>query len=159
MLNGTQEHFALHMMTMVTNEAMNSSWLKIPGEEVGVEGVMRSLRQRVFEQQARRLPEAESPVEIAQALWEEMIVDQAKEVNFMIPWHECDIMPDRYVIDWRIPILGPIHAVVRRVINAEIRRYLLPSLRKQSHLNRRLLQYLRDVSEENARLQRQIEEL
>lgn len=141
------------------NEAMSNSWLDIPGEEVGVEEIMRLLRQRIVEQHVHRLPETESPTEVSQALWKKMIVDQAKEVKFMIPWHECDIMPDRYVIDWRIPILGPIHAVVRRVINAEIRRYLLPSLRKQSHLNRRLLQYLRDVSEENARLQRQIEEL
>lgn len=72
---------------------------------------------------------------------------------------DCDLVPARYQIDWRVPIIGPIHAAIRRVILAEIRRYLLPSLVKQSHLNRAVLRLLRQLDQENARLRQEVEEL
>jgi hypothetical protein len=70
-----------------------------------------------------------------------------------------DIVPRYYAIEWRIPILGPIHAKVRRIINDEIRRYLMPSLRKQSTLNRQMLRALNDLGQENARLRQEIKGL
>jgi hypothetical protein len=65
---------------------------------------------------------------------------------------DCDLVPARYEIDWRVPIIGPIHAAIRRLINAEIRRFLLPSLVKQSHLNRVVLRLLQELEQENVRL-------
>jgi hypothetical protein len=72
---------------------------------------------------------------------------------------EGDIVPENYVIDWRVPVIGPLHAAVRRVIHAEICRFLLPSLVKQSHLNRAVLQTLSDLCRENARLREELERL
>lgn len=72
---------------------------------------------------------------------------------------ECDIVPENYVIDWRVPIIGPIHAAIRRVIHAEIRRFVLPALVKQSHLNRAVLQTLSELCQENARLREELAEL
>jgi len=73
--------------------------------------------------------------------------------------HECDIVPENYVIDWRVPMIGPIHAAIRRVIYAEIRRSVLPALTKQSHLNRAVLQTLSELCQENARLRQELEAL
>ena len=72
---------------------------------------------------------------------------------------DCDIVPANYVIDWRVPILGPIHAAVRRVIHAELRRFLLPALEKQSHLNRAVLLALAELCQENARLSSDLEQV
>jgi uncharacterized protein YaaN involved in tellurite resistance len=58
-----------------------------------------------------------------------------------------------------MPILGPLHAVVRRLINAEIRRYLMPALEKQSSLNRQLLRLVAELVQENDRLRRRVDEL
>lgn len=98
---------------------------------------------------------------VASALWQEMIGDEEFKLGetVSIRRRDCDIVPRNYVIDWRIPILGPAHALVRRIINDEIRRYLMPSLRKQSNLNRRLLRALRELSRENAELRQEIEKL
>jgi hypothetical protein len=49
-----------------------------------------------------------------------------------------------------------LHAIVRRVINAEVRRYLTASLEKQSSLNRRMLQVLKELVAENERLSREV---
>jgi len=85
--------------------------------------------------------------------------ESASGNHISIRQRDCDIVPRYYVIDWRVPILGPIHALVRRIINAEIRRYLLPALEKQSQLNRQMLRILEDLVKENGCLRREIEEL
>lgn len=72
---------------------------------------------------------------------------------------ECDIVPTHYVIDWRVPIIGPIHAAIRRVIHAEMRRFVLPALIKQSHMNRAVLQALSELCQENARLRQELAEM
>jgi hypothetical protein len=77
----------------------------------------------------------------------------------MIRPRDCDVVPRSYAIDWRIPILGPVHAMVRKIINAEVRRYLTPSLEKQSSLNRQMLRILRELAQENVRLRERIQEL
>ena len=92
-----------------------------------------------------------------------MIGDTAKwlasDTPILIHQRDCDIVPRRYVINWRMPILGPIHALVRRLINAEIRRYLLHALEKQSYFNRQILRIVTDLTKENERLRQEIEEL
>ena len=65
---------------------------------------------------------------------------------------DCDIVPRDYVIDWQHPLLGPINARVRQVINAEIRRYLTTTLEQQSFVNRQLLQSIQQLQVENAEL-------
>jgi hypothetical protein len=142
---------------------MSDDWLEISDENINVEEIMRQIRERI----ARRsgIPpseEAERPEDVVEALWRERIGDIEETVfskRVPIRLHDCDVVPRYYVIDWRIPILGPVHAVVRRIINAEIRRYLLPSLEKQSSFNRKVMRALRDLVQENIHLRQEIGEL
>jgi hypothetical protein len=48
---------------------------------------------------------------------------------------------------------------MRRVINAEIRRYLLPMLQKQGYINKRILKTLSRLEQENAALRQELERL
>ena len=142
---------------------MSDDWLELPDGEIDVAEIMQKIRMRVAEREGAVASDASDAAALAEALRAEMIgepVDSsALGRRVSIRQNECDIVPRHYVIDWRIPILGPIHAVVRRVINAEIRRYLSPSLKKQSHFNRKVLRALKALAEENARLHQQIEDL
>ena len=143
---------------------MGDDWLDIPDENIDAEEIMGRVRARIAHCSGASLSEeAESPVAVAEALWQEMIGDtaggSASGNHISIRQRDCDIVPRYYVIDWRVPILGPIHALVRRIINAEIRRYLLPALEKQSQLNRQMLRILEDLVKENGCLRREIEEL
>jgi len=142
---------------------MSDDWLELPDGEIDVAEIMQKIRMRVAEREGAVASDASDAAALAEALRAEMIgepVDSsALGRHVSIRQNECDIVPRHYVIDWRIPILGPIHAVVRRVINAEIRRYLSPSLKKQSHFNRKVLRALKALAEENARLHQQIEDL
>lgn len=147
---------------------MSDDWLDIPDGNINAEEIMERVRARIARRSGASLTsssdeEGESPVTVAEALWQEMLGDTAGRSasgnHIPVQQRDCDIVPRYYVIDWRTPILGPIHALVRRIINAEIRRYLLPSLEKQSHFNRRMLRILEGLAEENGRLRREIEEL
>jgi hypothetical protein len=100
----------------------------------------------------------ETPEAVARRLRRQMI-DVDVENGVVIGERDCDIVPRDYVIDWRVPIVGRIHAVVRRIINAEIRRYLSSSLEKQSYVNRQMVRLLGDLAAENKRLRREVEEL
>ena len=141
---------------------MDSDWLEISDKDVNVEEIMQQIRERI----ARRgmsPGETEVPTTIAENLWKEMVGDATDESALgkliSIQPRDCDIVPRHYVIDWRVPILGPIHAVVRRIINNEIRRYLFASLEKQALFNRKVLRALKGLAEENARLRQEIEAL
>lgn len=142
---------------------MSDDWLEIPDGEIDVTEIMEKIRRRVASREGAIASEAEDPAALAEQLWADVIGEPADHSalgnHVAIHPNDCDIVPRHYVIDWRIPILGPIHAVVRRVINAEISRYLSRSLQKQSHYNRKALRALRALAEENARLSREIEEL
>jgi hypothetical protein len=142
---------------------MSDDWLELPDGEIDVAEIMQKIRMRVAEHEGSVGSDVSDAAALAETLRAEMIgepVDSsALGRHVSIRQNECDIVPRHYVIDWRIPILGPIHAVVRRVINAEIRRYLSPSLKRQSHFNRKILRALNALAEENARLHQQIEEL
>ena len=143
---------------------MSDNWLEIGDENVSVDEIKRQIRERIAGRGIVSSPGiVGDPAAIATELWKEMIGDPAgvtaSERGVPLRQQDCDIVPRHYVIDWRTPVLGPIHAMVRRIINAEICRYLLPSLEKQSHYNREVLRLLEDLVRENARLQRKIEAL
>jgi hypothetical protein len=138
---------------------VTDDWLEIPDEDVDAGQIMEQIRARVAGRVGPSSYEKdENPVAIADALRQDMI-ENATDREIPIQRRDCDIVPRNYVIDWRVPILGPIHALIRRIINAEIRRYLSSSLERQSHLNRQMLRVLDDLVEENERLRREIEEL
>ena len=143
---------------------MSEDWLEIPDQEIDVKEIMQRIRERVAERQGgATYHDAEALDAIADATREQTLGAQEgiSIAGKRIPiWqNDCDIVPRHYVIDWRIPILGPIHALVRRVINDEIRRYLMRSLEKQAHLNRKMLQALQELAQENAYLRQEIIEL
>ena len=113
---------------------MGDDWLEIADEDIDVKEIMRRIRERIAERKGSLPPDETDPAAVAADLWKEMIGDPNQEtargkLSSVRP-RDCDIVPRHYEIDWRIPILGPIHAVVRKVINAEIRRFLIPSLEK-----------------------------
>lgn len=143
---------------------MSDDWLEIPDENIDAEEIMRRIRERMMcRGAATPSDQAESPEVIVEALWREAFGDTAGSSAFdkrvSIWQRECDIVPRHYVIGWRMPILGPIHALVRRIVNAEIRRYLLSALQKQSTFNLEILQMLQELAQENERLHQEVEEL
>jgi hypothetical protein len=140
---------------------MRDDWLQVADDRVDEREVMRTVRERL----ARRSQTAgtegvEDPAAVVDSLRREMLADDEAdgEGSFFVRESECDIVPRAYRIDWRVPVLGRLHALVRRIINAEIQRYLLPALQQQSHVNRRVARALQDLSEENARLRALLEE-
>jgi hypothetical protein len=161
---------------------VNADWLEIKQSDVDAREVARRVRERLSRRDLSR--EGEDPVTVARMLWEEAVgpaVDGAPadgapaegrpigvaSADWISMWlNDCDLVPRNYTIDWRTPILGPIHATIRRIVNAEIRRYLMPALEKQSFLNRKVLQTLDDLARqnqglarENARLREEVERL
>lgn len=140
---------------------MADNWLEIPDEEVNVQEIMRQIRERIAARDSREIGDLpdEDPKALVTSLWEEIVGDASYLDGFPLSLRECDIVPRGYIIQWRVPILGPIHAIVRRLINAEIRRYLLPALEKQSAVNRKIRSLLKDLVRENARLRRELNEL
>jgi hypothetical protein len=138
---------------------MGEPWLEIADKELDASEV----RRRVEERLARREMDArqacpELDASQARAQPGSHVSDERSEL--LARWEQdCDLVPAHYEIDWRVPVLGRIHAAVRRVINAEIRRFLFPSLTRQSHLNRAVLRLLRDLGEENARLRQEVAHL
>lgn len=139
---------------------MSEEWLDIPDERLEAHRIMRQIRARLADRGAISFDTGdEKPEAIAASLWQAMIENGVDDEGVPIQRHDCDIVPRNYVIDWRIPILGPIHAVIRRIINAEVRRYVSSSLEKQSYLNRQMLRALQDLVEENKRLRQEIKAL
>ena len=139
---------------------MNDAWLEIADENINVEEIMEQIRQRLAQQ--GKAPTATNPVEIADALRQEIIGDMDNPLianRIPIRPKDCDIAPRNYKIEWRIPIIGHIHAFVRRIIDNEIRMFLFPSLDKQIRYNRRALWVMRSLAEENIRLQEEIDAL
>jgi hypothetical protein len=139
---------------------MSGEWLEIPDPSIDASEVRDRVRDRMGVRSAKSpsLRLDEDPEALVERLREQMI-DSDPEDALPVSEQDCDIVPRNYVIDWRIPILGPVHAWVRRIINAEVRRYLALSLERQSYLNRQFLRVLDDLVGENERLRQRIEEL
>jgi hypothetical protein len=141
-------------------QASVGRWLKILDPEIDAADISKRVRERLVSRESTSvsLPKDPNPAGLVQRLRWEMIESHASTWDSALR-SDCDIVPRDYTIDWRVPILGPIHALVRRLINAEIRRYLMPALEKQSYLNRQFLRTLNELRQENHRLRRRIEEL
>ncbi len=139
---------------------MTDELIIIHDDQIDVQDIMRQIRANI----ARRtgtVPEVD-PVAVSDELWGNIIGEaDTRSALEQIPLtrHDCEIVPQNYVIDWRNPVLGPPHAMVRRVINAEIRRYLDASLAKQTRFNETVLRTLRQLVQENATLRREIDQL
>lgn len=140
---------------------MNDEWLEIRDKEISVQEIMQRIRERIEAREATDPSVRDEEVEsLAEDLYREMLGQPMEGTALerrVRRWrNDCDIVPRHYVIDWRVPVLGPLHALVRRVINAEIRRYLFRSLEKQSHVNRQVLEALEMLARENAALRQEI---
>lgn len=142
---------------------MSDNWFEISNEKISSQEIEREIENRLIgRKQAGSANSEEDPATLAEILWQEMIDSNQESVfgeDVLLQIQDCDILPRNYVIDWQIPFLGPINAVIRRLINAEIRRFLLPSLEKQSFFNHQILHALKDVVEENKKLRLEIERL
>ena len=125
---------------------MNESWLEVGDRELDAD----EIRRRVEERMAGRPPGNEGPGCEDPALDPDAPDATRDTVSRWL--QDCDVVPAHYEIDWRVPVVGRIHAAIRRVIHAEVRRFVLPALEKQGHLNRAMLQALDELGEENARL-------
>jgi hypothetical protein len=142
---------------------MDENWLEISNENIDVAEIKRQIQVRLAKRRETSAVVTEDPASIARELWLEIIGDTMGEMDqdksILLTQRDCDIVPRHYVIDWQIPLLGPINALLRRLINAEIRRFLLPSLEKQSFFNRQMLQAMQALAEENRRLRLELEHL
>ena len=142
---------------------MSEPWLEIGDEKLDAQEIQRRITERMARRGTTGMGGGGSKLEGLDSRHGDVQIDgtrQSREVACaaVARWlQDCDIVPANYVIDWRVPILGPIHAVIRRVIHAEMRRFLLPALEKQSHLNRVVLQALAELCQENARLSSDLE--
>jgi hypothetical protein len=139
---------------------MADDFIIINDDMLDVQDIMRQIRANI----ARRtgaIPEID-PVSVSEEVWHSTIGPAAaRSALDQIPLtqHDCDIVPRNYVIDWRNPVLGPPHALVRRVINDEVRRYLDASLARQTRFNETVLRLLRQLVQENAALRQELEQL
>jgi hypothetical protein len=118
---------------------MTDDLIVIHDDQIDVQDIMRQIRANI----ARRTAMAQEldPVAMSDELWSDTMGEaETRSLLEQIPLtrHDCDIVPQNYVIDWRNPVLGP-HAVIRRVINDEVRRYLDASLAKQTRFNETVL--------------------
>jgi hypothetical protein len=138
---------------------MSEPWLEIADDKLDAREVERRVEERLAQRDTgARLACPEFDVGDGHSCSDSQLLDERSEI--LTRWEQdCDLVPAHYEIDWRVPVIGRIHAAVRRVINAEIRRFLLASLVKQSHLNRALLRLVRDLDGENARLRHKVDGL
>ncbi len=138
---------------------MTDNWLQIDDDTADVAAIMAQIRHQLAQRDGVSTP---PPAAIAAELRREMLGDPSDDPSYhllRIRQRDADIVPRHYKIDHRIPILGPIHSVVRRLINDEIRRFLFPSLNKQSRFNRQILAAMEKLAAENAQLRSEIEAL
>jgi hypothetical protein len=129
-------------------------WLRIGDDEIKVEAVMEEIERRVAARRATSPASANTPEDTARRLYHEMLKNN--DDRWILSSRDCEVLPRTYVIDWHIPILGPIHGLVRRVINAEIRRYLEAGLIRQTRFNREVLLEVQRLTQENRELQERI---
>lgn len=138
----------------------NGSDFNFSGKNINIEQIQQEIQNRL-DSYSDTIDEIKTPEEIARTLRMQMIGEFSPEMkqDNIIQLTDTDIVPRHYIIGWRIPIIGHINAIIRRVINAEIRRYLLPSLVKQSVVNQRLLEVVETLSKENKQLHQEIDKI
>jgi hypothetical protein len=143
---------------------MDDDLIVVSDADINVQEIMRQIRANIARRKGDAAEQLEvNPVTVSEELWEDTIGEAARfqeQVGRVgLTRYDCDIVPRNYKIEWIHPILGPVHAVVRRIINAEIRRYLDASLSKQTFFNENVLQALQSLVAENLSLQQELQEL
>jgi hypothetical protein len=143
---------------------MSGDWLEIMDETIDTQAVARRVRERTAEHSHGELDGAATGiVALVDDTWVEMIGAQnirgQESDGLLIGPDDCDVVPRDYAIGWRTPIIGPIHALVRRIIHAEVRRFVGPALERQSAINRQLLDAVENLVHQNACLREEIQRL
>lgn len=140
---------------------MENNWFEFAFEGVDAEDIDRRVQRNLAGYAVAE--EDADPTHILEALKDSVIgrpiVLPGLEQQFEFRERDCDIVPHSYSVGWRTPVLGPIYAFLRRFIDAEVRRYLFPSLQKQSVFNSRLLRVLQASCQENAKLREELAQL
>jgi hypothetical protein len=143
---------------------MSDNWLEIADRSIDTDAVVRRVQERLAERsRGEQDGEAVQTAALVDNTWSEMIggpdARREEDGDLLISPDECDIVPRHYTIGWRTPIIGPIHALVRRIIYAEMRRFVGPALDQQSAVNRQLLDAVGNLAHQNARLREEIRSL
>lgn len=143
---------------------MTDDLIVIHDDRIDVEEIMQQIRANIARRKGQPIEPEIDPAIVSQDLWKRTISDDTTRFQQQIGGvslsrYDCDIVPHDYVIDWRIPILGPINSIVRRIINTEVRRYLDISLSKQTRFNENVLRALRYLAQENQHLRQEIKEM
>jgi len=140
----------------------SADWLTISIDGADATDVLVQLQDKIFKHTSSKQQDP-SAVELVQQLRVQMLGDPSEisdsSVEMLIRQQDYDILPRDYKIDWRIPVLGPINSIVRRVINDEIRRFLFPPLKRQSSLNRQFVDAIQELQEENQLLHLELSKL
>ena len=141
---------------------MSDGWLEIADDSIDAEAVVRRVRERLIEHgRGEQDSGGTDIVALVDGTWADMIgaprVRRQEYAGLLIGPDDCDIVPRYYTIGWRTPIMGPIHALVRRIIYAEVRRFVGPALDQQSAVNRQLLEAVENLVHQNARLREEIQ--
>ncbi len=130
------------------------NWLEVLDDSVDTTQIQHKIEQRLA-----TISIDERPEDIMIELRQKMLGVYDATTAELPPLYEADIVPRRYTINWRNPILGPLNAILRRFVNLELRRSIYPALEQQSTLNRQILQELMRLRDENETLRRQVEAL
>ena len=141
---------------------MANTWLEIPNPELDQAQIAQQIQANLAEKAVA--PNMDSwPEDMADLLWQQLLgqdrTNKEASAQLGLQMQDCDIVPRTYTIGWQTPIIGPIYALIRRIINGEIRRFLGPSLEQQSALNRQLLRLIVDLQAENQQLKQEITHL
>lgn len=132
-----------------------AEWIHFGIDDQEASHALSQLKKRIAEREDFE-QEAQPAVDVVQQLRIQMLGDPSEisdsDVEMLVRLRDYDILPRGYKIDWRIPVLGPIHSIVRRLINDEIVRFLFPSLKRQSSLNRQLVDAIQELAYENQQL-------
>ncbi|MCL5958817.1 MAG: methyltransferase domain-containing protein, partial [Chloroflexi bacterium] len=123
--------------------------VQIGADDVDVKALVRQIREQVAQRGVEARAEQQLLVETQEELWREQreswTVSEPPERVPPPSLEECEVVPGEYAIDWQNPILGPLNAQLRKIINAELRAYVRPMLEKQTHLNYKIKDLFREV--------------
>ena len=133
-------------------------WLEVLDPTLNADDIMQQVHDRL-QTRALRCQKTDAEDQ-SRALWEKHVGRAAAQLLSAPTLPETgNITPANYLIRWRTPILGPIHGLIRRLINSEVRRYVDASLQKQSRINEQYRENILLLMQENQRLRAEIEAL
>ena len=83
---------------------MSEQWLEILDDNIDTDEIDRQVQQRLAQ---RKSAANVNPKAVSAAVWQDVIGNIDAEEKPWLRTQDCDVVPRNYVIDWRIPILGP----------------------------------------------------